>query len=404
MLLGEPRSGDRPIPRSVRDWAVDVIAFLLSIGFGWVVLIMAQMEAPVSDRIVLLDLALGSVACLSLWGRRRWPVQVGLLTAVLGAVSMFASGASTIGLFTVAVHRKIRMVGIVTAANIAAALVLSLLRPEQSTPLWLSMVIGLLVIAVAVAWGMLVRARRQVLISLRDRAERAESEQRLRVAQARQLERTRIAREMHDVLAHRISLISLHAGALEFSAGATAQDAASSAAVIRQSAHEALGDLREILGVLRTEGLGELDDEVVERPQPTLTDLPWLVEQSRLAGLHVTLDNHLQEPGAVPTSLARTVFRVVQEGLTNAHKHAPHTAVVVLLDGRPGPGLDVEIRNRGSVLAGSAAKGQEGEAIPGAGQGLAGLVERTTLIGGRLEHGRTPDGDFRLHAWLPWPT
>ncbi len=100
-------------------------------------------------------------------------------------------------------------------------------------------------------WGMFVRARRQLVHSLRERARRAEAEQQLRVEQARHHERERIAREMHDVLAHRISLLSLHAGALEFRPDAPAVEVAKAAGVIRDSAHQALQDLREVIGVLR---------------------------------------------------------------------------------------------------------------------------------------------------------
>ena len=100
---------------------------------------------------------------------------------------------------------------------------------------------------------------------------------------------------------------------------------------------------------------------------------------------------------AVPASTGRTALRIVQEALTNARKHAPGAAVVVRVGGAPGEGLDVEVRNRSSVLVGAA------EQIPGAGTGLVGLAERATLAGGRLEHGFDAAGDFRLRAWLPWP-
>ncbi len=403
-LLGEPRPGNETVPRSLRDWIADALAFLLSLGLGWAVLSISLVDAPASGTTVLIDVVLGCAGCLSLWWRRRWPVQIGLFTAALGAVSMFSAAAGTIALFTVAVHRSLSRVLLVVLAGLAGTVLLALLRPDHTSPLWVDLVIGILITSAAVAWGMMVRARRQVLISLQERAERAESEQRLRVSRARHMERTRIAREMHDVLAHRISLISVHAGALEFSAGATPQDVAGSAAVIRRSAHHALEDLREILGVLRADQQPDLETDPIERPQPTLADLPGLVEQSRSAGMNLTISDRLSEPDGVPTSLARTAFRVIQEGLTNARKHAPHTAVTVRLDGGPGPGLDVEVRNRVSVLvADGSTRTVAALAIPGAGQGLAGLAERVSLIGGRLEHGPGADGDFHLHAWLPWP-
>jgi signal transduction histidine kinase len=232
------------------------------------------------------------------------------------------------------------------------------------------------------------------VVSLRERAERAESEQQLRVGQARQLERNRIAREMHDVLAHRISLVSMHAGALEFRADAVGGEVARSAAVIRSSAHQALEDLREVIGVLRD----GTDDDAPERPQPTLDDVPCLIKESQQAGMHVTFRFDFPETdGGLPLSVGRTAYRIVQEGLTNARKHAPGAAVVVDLEGSPGPGLTVEVRSRRPIAD------WPGPRIPGAGQGLVGLAERADLAGGRLEHGQLADGDFRLGAWLPWP-
>jgi signal transduction histidine kinase len=98
----------------------------------------------------------------------------------------------------------------------------------------------------------------------------------------------------------------------------------------------------------------------------------------------------------VPEGVGRNAYRIVQEALTNARKHAQGAAVDVTLDGAAGSGLTVEVRNRLPVGAAAAP-------IPGAGTGLIGLSERTSLAGGRLEHGRTPGGDFELRAWLPWP-
>ena len=243
---------------------------------------------------------------------------------------------------------------------------------------------------------MFVRARRQLALVER---ERTASEQELRVAQARQLERNRLAREMHDVLAHRLSLLSLQAGALELWPDAPSAEITRAAGVIRSNAHGALEDLREVIGVLRS---APADDDrsvgVPERPQPTLMDVPMLIDESRKAGMRVVLECEVTDLGAVPEAVGRTAFRIVQEGLTNVRKHADHTSVTVALRGAAADGLTVEIRNPGPV-------GVPGTTpIPGAGMGLVGLAERIALTGGRLEHGRTPAGEFRLWTWLPWPT
>jgi len=294
--------------------------------------------------------------------------------------------------FTVAVHRRFAVVAAVALLSLPANVVFTLVRPERDTGFWESMAWSVVFLVIVMLWGMVVRARRQLVVSLRDRAERAESEQLLRVTQARALERTRIAREMHDVLAHRISLLSLHAGALEIHPDAAPAEVAGAAGVIRASAHQALQDLREVIGVLREPS----DDPAPERPQPTLGELPALVDESRAAGTRVTLDVRVTDPAAVPAGTGRTAYRIVQEGLTNARKHAPGAAVRVEVTGATGAGLTLDVRNRWPIAGGPAA-------LPGTGTGLVGLAERASLAGGTLTHGRTPDGDFALTAWLPWP-
>ena len=129
-------------------------------------------------------------------------------------------------------------------------------RPPREDPEWLTLSTNIVVIAAIMAWGMYIGSRRELLWTLRNRAETAEAEQELRVSQARSNERARIAREMHDVLAHRISQISMHAGALSFRDDLTADEMRDSVAVIQEKAHEALTDLRGVLGVLRDDGSG----------------------------------------------------------------------------------------------------------------------------------------------------
>jgi signal transduction histidine kinase len=198
---------------------------------------------------------------------------------------------------------------------------------------------------------------------------------------------------MHDVLAHRISLLSLHAGALEFRPDAPPEEVARAAAVIRASAHQALEDLRAVIGVLRDRA----DGQAPQPPQQTLAALPGLVEESRAAGMRIHAEIHVPDLAAVPDAIGRHALRIIQEALTNARKHATSAPVELRLDGAPGHGLTIEVRNPSPVLATAESK------IPGTGTGLLGLTERATLSGGRLEHGLDEHGHFRLCAWLPWP-
>jgi signal transduction histidine kinase len=238
---------------------------------------------------------------------------------------------------------------------------------------------------------MFTRARRQLIIALRERALRAERDQQLLVAQARHVERARLAREMHDVLGHRISLLAMHAGAIEFRPDAPPEEIAKAAGVIRANAHAAMRELREVIAVLRE------DEPAPNRPQPTLEDLPTLVAESREAGMQVDFDNQVEEPRSAQAGLAATAYRIVQEGLTNARKHAPGARVTVQVAGRPGDGLTIRVSNPPSV------RPPETDRSLSTGTGLVGLTERVALLGGRLEFGRDATGEFRVGAWLPWP-
>ncbi|GHA75242.1 sensor histidine kinase [Streptomyces termitum] len=388
--LVEPDGAGAGRPRrTVRDWTVDVLIFLLAAGFG---LLAVDASARYDgEALVLTDQIVGALACCALWLRRRAPVAVAAVLAVTGALVPAAAGAMLAALFSVAVRRPFRDIAWILALALAGAVGTVFVRPDPETGAVLGITLGCVLTLLAAAWGMLVRARRQLVEALRERAERAEAEAELRAAQAQRLAREAIAREMHDVLAHRLTLLSVHAGALEFRPDAPPAQIARAAGVIRDSAHEALQDLREIIGVLRAPG----DEGGGDRPQPTLATLGALVDESRAAGMRVRLDSTLDDPGAVPAATGRTVYRIAQEALTNARKHAPGTEVTVLLRGRPGDGLTVEVRN----------PAPDGEVphVPGSGQGLIGLSERAALAGGRLDHGTAPGGGFAVTAWLPWP-
>ncbi len=335
-------------------------------------------------RWVLVGLGAGAGA-VALWWRRRFPATVTLLGLAVAAGTGLPVVAGA-GLFTLAVHRRDRVLAAVSAVAVTT---FALLWSADSGAGWPRNGLGAtFVVGGLVAAGAYVGARRDLVTALRERAERAEAEQAERAAQARLAERSRIAREMHDVLAHKVSLIAMHAGALEVQSSATSEQVAASAELIRTTAREAMDDLREVLGVLRPETPGRPD----LAPPPGPDDIPRIVDAARAAGVQAEL--HLDVVEALPGPIARTAYRVVREGLTNVHKHARDAATVVTISGTEAAGVTVEIVNRrpagGPTL------------LPGTGVGLVGLDERVGLLGGRLESGPGPDGGWRLAAWLPW--
>ncbi|MEU7891591.1 histidine kinase [Nonomuraea sp. NPDC049152] len=378
VLLGDPDEG-RPVRRSTRDWIVDIVIFLVACGLA--VLTLPDLDG-LARPLRISEQVLGALTCASVWLRRRWPVTLSVVTTLVSTAFVMVGGAAAVALFTVAVHRPFKISGILLGLNLVTLLPLSWWRPDEELgPVW-SAGVGFMLVLLVFGWGIVVRSRRQLVYSLREQAKVAGRE-------ARRLERERIAREMHDVLAHRISILSLHAGALEFRPDARPEQIAKAAGAIRESAHQALQDLREVIGVLRQPGdQGEIQPE---RPQPTLADLASLAEESREAGMEVTLR---MEADQAPESLGRNAYRIVQEALTNARKHAPGAPVLVAVTGGKEEGLTIAVRNKIGWPS----------AIPGTGTGLIGLAERAELAGGRLEHRRTPEGDFVLEAWLPWPT
>jgi signal transduction histidine kinase len=371
--------------RSPRDWIVDTLVFLAAFGFG--IGALWEIRDDHGDAALVADALLGTAACLALWIRRRQPVAVAVGAVALGAVSAMAGGAAVVAIFNAAVRSSRRVLLLLVAMSVPSFVLFSTLYPSAGGVL-LQTTFGTLVLAVAIGWGLFTRARRELVLSLRERAERLEAEQRLRVGQAREAERRRIAREMHDVLAHRLSLLSVHAGALEFRPDASPEEVAQAAGVIRAAAQTALDELRDVIGVLRDEA----EDGAVQPPQPTLAELPSLIDESRAAGMHI--QGRLDLPdGEVPTALGRTAYRVAQEGLTNARKHAPGAAVEVNAFCEDGA-LVVEVLSRRALGGASARRG--------GGAGLVGLAERVSLAGGELTHGPNADGDFVLRAILPW--
>ena len=340
------------------------------------------------------DLTLGLTALVLLQYWRRRPLAVAMTISIMGCLSAFSAGAFTVATASLATRRRWNELLPYIVVSIASSLVFYQVEPIQDS-FFANLVSSILVVGVLVAFGMYVGARRELLATLKDRAERAEREQAMRVGQARANERGRIAREMHDVLAHRISLVAMHAGAMNYRTDLSAEEMRRTAGVIEENAHQALSDLREVLGMLRD----DRSASIPERPQPTLRDVPDLVDEAQAVGMSVRLTNEVGDLDVAPEIIGRSAYRIIQESLTNARKHAPDTAVQVRLSGRPGAGLTVEVRN---PLRVGVPDGREAS-LPESGLGLIGLAERAEISGGRLEHGRTASREFFVRAELPWP-
>jgi signal transduction histidine kinase len=364
---------------------------LMFIGFS-LITIVAQASAGSRGGWQARDwyvLAAGIVASLALWWRRRYPATVALVT-VLAMATAGIFIPMGLALLTLAIRRRDWLLGVLSLAAYAAYIASSWFAPNgQGNDPFVQAFTGPFIVGTWVAIGAYVGARRDLMVSLRDRAERAEAERELRAEQARLGERARIAQEMHDVLAHKVSLIALHAGGLEVNPAVGPEKVESSAGLIRETARQAMEDLREVLGVLRTDLSVDGADLA---PVPRAADLARLVEASRAAGVNVTGDLTLADD--VPASVGRTVYRIVQEGLTNVHKHARGVSTEVLVHGAAGTGVTVRVTNVRPVAADAL--------LPGSGAGLVGLRERVSLSGGRIAAGPTVEGGWRVEAWLPW--
>ncbi|MCS0637844.1 histidine kinase [Streptomyces sp. LP05-1] len=414
----------------------------------------AGLPVPVG---VLFGLVAGAVLVV----RRRWPVLVVLVSVAITPAEM-GYLMSFVGLYTLAACEvPRRIIGALAGMSFVAFFLVTFLRVRQDVASadldpwpWYVPVMALLVSlglnAPPLLSGLYIGARRRLLDSLRERADSLEQELSLladraeqRARMARQEERTRIAREMHDVVAHRVSLMVVHAAALQAVALKDPQKAARNAALVGDMGRQALTELREMLGVLRTAepepGAGPAGPglrasapaggpppgaggaaaagapgaagpgpvvavaagRAVTTPTPIdtaedgpcLDELPDLVEQSRQAGMAV----ELRVSGAVrpyAPAVERTAYRVVQEALTNVHKHAAGAAVVVRLAHRE---AEVAMQVQNGPSDGAAADA----GLPSGGNGLLGMRERVTGLGGVFVSGPTDEGGFRVSAVLP---
>ncbi|MEO5744529.1 MAG: histidine kinase [Terracoccus sp.] len=389
----EPWLRDRSTERTRRggafDLAVCVLAFLLGLLFLSPTL--GNPAAPMSHSQAVVDITGGGLAGVLLWWRRPLPLLVAVGCLLLGTFSISATAPGLFALFSLAQYRPTRPTVFVAALWVPSSLVFGVYS-STTDPVSVLLLVTPLALA-AMAGGMFVRARRQLALTLRERAQRAEDDQRLHEDRVRMAERTRIAREMHDVLAHRISLLALHAGALEVSPDLPPAKVRETAVLLRTTARQALEELRAVVGVLRAE---PGHDEVPPPPQPTLSDVAALIADRETAGAAIDFTLQVEHGDILPAALGRDVFRIVQESLTNIAKHAEGAATKVRITGSPGAGLHVSVRNK------RPAHPRNGPMLPGSGAGLLGLQERVALAGGTLIHGPDDSGDFVVEADLKW--
>ncbi|MEV4329899.1 histidine kinase [Streptomyces sp. NPDC049597] len=374
---------------------------------------------------VLFGLAVGSVLVL----RRRWPVAV-VLVSVATTPAEMGYLMAVVGLYTLAASEVPRRITATLAGmSLAATFIVTFVRVRQDVqggefgawyvPLMAGfMSLGLT--APPVLFGLYIGARRRLMESLRERADSLEQELSLladRAEQqaqwARQEERTRIAREMHDVVAHRVSLMVVHAAALQAVALKDPQKAVRNAALVGDMGRQALTELREMLGVLRAgEGERRPDDKPVPlaavgaaaaaaaaaaaEDGPCLADIEVLVGESRQAGMVVDFTVQGEARGYAP-EVEQTAYRVVQEALTNVHKHAAGAKVRVRLAHREAE-VAMQVENGAPDAAGAASA----PGLPSGGNGLVGMRERVTALGGVFVSGPTDVGGFRVSAVLPY--
>ncbi|MFJ8668289.1 sensor histidine kinase [Streptomyces sp. NPDC093600] len=389
----------------------------------------ASLPVPVG---VLFGLVVGSVLLV----RRRWPITVVLVSVAITPAEMgFLMGI--VGLYTLAASEVPRRITAALAGmSTVAVFIVTVVRLRQDVAQadvdqqdfdpsgWYVPVVSLFMTlglnAPPVLFGLYIGARRRLMESLRERADSLEQELSLladraeqRAQWARREERTRIAREMHDVVAHRVSLMVVHAAALQAVALKDPQKAVRNAALVGDMGRQALTELREMLGVLREDAapvpapgpsvvplaaVGAAAAAAAEAASedgdgPCLDALEALVEQSRQAGMAVELVV-LGEARAYGAEVERTAYRVVQEALTNVHKHAAGAKVVVRLAHREAE-VAMQVENGPSDAAVADAD------LPSGGNGLVGMRERVARLGGVFVSGPTDAGGFRVSAVLP---
>ncbi|MFE5731131.1 sensor histidine kinase [Streptomyces sp. NPDC056528] len=377
-------------------WAVVLLGFSLL----WVGSTYPTVRHPVAYGVVAALFSL--VVAL----RRRVPEKMLLLTVALGLAQLaldlepfLADFAMFVIVYTVAVHDGPRWASRLALAGGLSAATLSQLRwpvEEPSSDAARVFFTVIMTVPFALAWvlGDSLRTRRAYFAQLEERASRLEQEREAQAKVAVAAERARIARELHDVVAHNVSVMVVQADGAAYVMDSSPETAKQALETISTTGRQALAEMRRLLGILRT---GEHQEAGEYVPQPDVGQIEDLVEQVRGAGLAV--DFAIEgSPRPLPSGVELTAYRIVQEALTNTRKHGgPDVgASVRLVYFDDGLGLLVEDDGRGAPQ-----EMYEDGGADGRGHGLIGMRERVGMVGGTLDAGPRPGGGFRISALLP---
>ncbi|MFI5829284.1 sensor histidine kinase [Streptomyces sp. NPDC051578] len=312
---------------------------------------------------------------------------------VVGPVAAASSYAAAIA--AVRPRRHARLLGGASLLIMLAAVVTgpwlgpgSVVRASE-----LAVVLAVTAVVVPGLVGTVYGQQARLLLALRERGDAAERARRSADSEARTRERSRIAAEMHDLVGHRLSLISLHAGGLELALGEADPELREEAVLVRRTTRDAMRELRQALGVLGPLGRDTGPDALTDTTG-TRADIEALVAQSRDGGIVVRLEWSGPDLDARPAPVRRAVHRVVRETLTNVHRYAPGSHVLVRVE-HDDRAVRLTVRNGGSAARAGVPDGV------GTGRGLPGLRERVELLGGVFEAGELPSGGFRVSAAVP---
>ncbi|AWI30255.1 sensor histidine kinase [Streptomyces sp. ICN441] len=387
----------------LRRHPTGVDSFWAVVLFGFSVLWVVQEHVGVEPRLAPAVVVL--LLCLAVALRRRVPERMLLLVAGVGIAQLVldvgpnpADFAMLVLIYTVAAHDGQRWAShLALAGGLCAATLAQIRWPEPGmsagTKIFFTVV---MTVPFALAWvlGDSLRTRRAYFAQLEERATRLEKEREAQSKVAVAAERARIARELHDVVAHNVSVMVVQADGAAYVLDAAPDQARQALETISSTGRQALAEMRRLLGVLRTGDAPESGEYV---PQPDVEQIKELVEQVRGAGL--TVDFRIEgTPRPLPSGVELTAYRIVQEALTNTRKHGGPDAgaSVRLVYFDDGLGLLVEDDGRGA-----AHELYEDGGADGKGHGLIGMRERVGMVGGTLDAGPRPGGGFRISVLLP---